>query len=143
MFISELQGDTLENVAKELECIIETGNYTICLEVCPGVDLYGEIKAQLFLEYTPYSITSSSTNIFSSTSSTTNTTTSSPSIHVLTVSHQEVAVSQENHMHCRMERKTDEQIKDFVRKLGFMDREKDERNFIKQFLHVSQVGLNN
>ena len=135
-----LQGDTLENVAKELECIIETGNYTFWLGVWPGVELYGGIKAQLFLEFKPYSITSSSTNTSSSTSSTANTTSSS-NVQIPAVSHQEGGVSQDNHAHRRMERKTGEQIEDFVRKLGFMDKEKEEGNSIKQFLHLSQVGI--
>ena len=32
-----------------------------------------------------------------------------------------------------------EQVKDFVRKLGFMDKEKEGGDKIKHFLHLSQV----
>ena len=36
-----------------------------------------------------------------------------------------------------------EQVKDFVRKLGFMDKEKEGGDKIKHFLHLSQVLLVN
>jgi len=35
---------------------------------------------------------------------------------------------------------TDEQISDFVRKLGFLDAEGNTDKMIKQFLHLNQVG---
>ena len=39
----------------------------------------------------------------------------------------------------RKECKSNGQIDDFLRKLGFMDKEKEGGDFIKQFLHLSQV----
>ena len=151
MFNSTLsQGDTLENVAKELECIIETGCYTFQLGVWPGAELSGGIKGQLFLEYEPYSSSfSTTTNTSSTTTNTSSTSTTasstsfstSRSIQVVAGPHQEGVECVDSHAQSRMERKTGEQIDDFVRKLGFMDKEKEGGNLIKQFIHLSQVGL--
>ena len=40
-----------------------------------------------------------------------------------------------------MQRWNSEQISDFVRKLGFLDTEKEAGNKIKDFLHVNEVCL--
>ena len=133
-----MQGNTLENVAMELERIIATGYYTFQLDVCKGTDHSGGDQWQLFLEYEPYTATFSTSNTFSSTITSTF---SNDDTHVVAIPQHEGELSLNgNFQHCK-ERKTSEQINDFVRKLGFMDKEKEGGDFIKDFLYFSQVSL--
>ena len=110
----------MENVAKELECIMDTGSYTFHLGVDSGVelgeDLGGGVKGQLYLEFEPFSTSSKS----------------------IGGSHNGLSGSMKGP---RRERKSREQINDFLRKLGFMDKEKEGGDLIKQFLHLSQVHV--
>ncbi len=96
---------------------METGSYTFYLGVAPGVEPgeehNGNGKGRLYLEYEPFSSVSKSLSNL-------------PGVAGL------------GKVSCR-ERKTEEQINDFLRKLGFMDKEKEGGDFIKQFLHLSQV----
>ena len=114
LFSTVLQGDTLENVAKELDCIITTGNY---LFLTPDASSSG---AELMLEYSP-----------------------SP-LHQFVppppfLSSQPSSLKDQDVVN--MQRWNSEQISDFVRKLGFLDAEKENGNRIKDFLHVNEVGV--
>ncbi len=51
--------------------------------------------------------------------------------------------SQRDEVEAQAENMNIEQVKDFVRKLGFMDKEKEGGDKIKHFLHLSQVLLVN
>ena len=101
------QGDTIVNVATELDCIIATGNY---LFLTPE----NGSEAELILEYNP------SHQFFPPSSF------QPPSL-----KDSEAVVS----MQCW----NSEQIGDFVRKLGFLDTEKEGGDEIKHFLHVNEV----
>lgn len=92
-----MKGDTLENVAQELDCIINTGNYTFHLR---------DTEGQMFLEY---------------------------KFHTSQMDSDADPI-------CR--KMNGEQIRDFVRKLGFLDKDKDEDGAqkIKHFLHHNQVS---
>ena len=104
------QGDTLENVAMELDAIITTGNYLfLTLDTSSS-------RAELMLEYIP-SHKSPPT----------------PSFPSIQLSDPELVVI--------IQRWNSEQINDFVRKLGFLDREKEGGDKIKHFLHVNEVCM--
>lgn len=102
-------------MAKELECIIKTGSFTFHLG---RVDEIGRAKGQLLLEYEP---------------------SSRPLPH--TPTHQLEGAEPAEAGKGRRERWNLEQIGDFVRKLGFLDKAKEEEggDKIKDFLHLSQV----
>ena len=85
------QGDTLENVGKELDSIITTGNY---LFLTPDTSSTG---AELMLEYRP-----------------------SP-LHQFPPLRSSQPSSLEDQDMVNMQRWNSEQISDFVRKLGFLD----------------------
>ena len=99
-----LQGDTIENVANELDCIMRTGHY---------INQYkeGEIgtKGKMLLEF---DVTTS------------------------------LQATQEDLDTPRKEKWTSQQISDFVRKLGFMDKDRDSEKgrLIIHFLHTNQVS---
>ena len=103
-----LQGDTLENVAKELDSIISTGNY---LFLTPDTSSSG---AELIIEYNP------------------------STLHQFPP-HTLLTPIQPSSSDDNMQRWNNEQINDFVRKLGFLDSEKEGGNKIKDFLHVNEV----
>lgn len=117
-----LQGDTLENVAKELECVIRTGTYTFHLG---GTD---DVDGSMLLEYEPASTAVSSPTL-------------TPQLEGAELP--SFALIESRAGSDMMSRKTWnlEQIGDFVRKLGFLDKDKEEKegNKIKHFLHLSQV----
>ena len=100
---------------------METGSYTFHLGVDPGVesgeDLGGTVKGQVYLEYEPFYTASESE----------------------TVNGSRGGQSDSAKPQLRKERKNAEQINDFLRKIGFVDKEKEGGHFIKQFLHLSQV----
>lgn len=110
MNVSFLQGDTLENVDKELDCIIETGFYTFQL----AGDESGNGKSQMFLEYIPSTTQLLSGNVQGGSE------------------YQDKDKVQKEHWSM-------EQIGDFVRKLGFIDKEKEGGDKIKNFLEINQV----
>ena len=99
---------------------METGSYTFHFGVDPGVesgeDLGGTLKGELYLEYEPFYAASESEAVDSSRGG-----------------------SVRSQPQQRKERKNAEQINDFLRKIGFVDSEKEGGDFIKQFLHLSQV----
>ena len=103
-----LQGDTLENVAKELDCIISTGNY---LFQTPDTSSRG---AELILEY-------------------------SPSQQFTPTSLSQPSNLEDPELGMNTQRWNSEQIGDFVRKLGFLDTEKEGGDKIKNFLHINEV----
>lgn len=104
------QGDTLENVANELDCIITTGKY---LFYTPDPS---NSMTELILEYNP-----------------------SPSCRSHPLSTSQHASLEDLESAVNMQRWNSEQIRDFVRKLGFLDTEKEGGNKIKHFLHVNEV----
>ena len=92
-----MQGDTLQNVAQQLDQILQTGRYTYVL--------HQESQFQMLLEYNPSS----------------------------TLSRSSAKAS-------KIEKLNTDQIDDFLRKLGFMDREKEGGEKMKNFKHLSVVG---
>ena len=111
-----LQGDTLQNVAQELECIISTGSYTFNL----GGEEVGNGKGEMLLEY-------------EAAASAPLPPTATPT---LEKSESQAMLGGSR----KKERWTGEQIGDFLRKLGFMDVDKNKGgDKIKDFLHLSQV----
>ena len=98
-------------MAKELDCIITTGNYLFQTSDTSGSG------AQLILEYSP-SLSHQSP----------------PTLSPTQPSNQE-----DSEMVVNMQHWNSEQINDFVRKLGFLDTEKEGGNKIKHFLHINEV----
>ena len=107
-FLLSFQGDTLENVAKELDCIIATGKY---LFQTPDASSRG---TELILEY-------------------------SPSQQFTPTSLSQPPNLEDPELGINMQHWNSEQIGDFVRKLGFLDTEKEGGDKIKNFLHVNEV----
>ena len=135
-----IQGDTLQNVANELEGILKSGHYIFRLtsdEMSSG--------AEIMLEYSPHSspATEPHSQPFQASLEEADTeggppTSQKPS-HRRTFSRhesrtEEIATS-------NVERWSSEQITDFVRKLGFLDTEKEGGDNIKHFLHINEVGI--
>ena len=119
---SHCQGDTLENVSKELDCIITTGFYFF--QTSNSIP-------ELTLEYSPSRSHQSSQSLPLPLSQ--------PSNHV--VLHQESQSGPEAEVNIqRSEQWNSEQIDDFVRKLGFLDTEKEDGDKIRHFLHINEVG---
>ena len=106
-----MQGDTFENVEKELDSILETGTYTFSQE---EIDELGRNKAKLYLEFEPASIQFPATQSL-----------------VQSLDPNQIGNG-------RKELWNQEQIADFVRKLGFVDKNK-KGDKIKRFLHLNQV----
>ncbi len=106
-------------MAQELDCIIRTGSFTFHF----GREALGSGKDGVFLVYEP----SSSSRLPASTHS--------PQ-QEMGEPQQELQTDLEK---VRKEKWNYEQIADFVRKLGFMDKQKGDQN-IKHFLHLSQVS---
>ena len=110
-----MQGDTFENVEKELDSVIETGRYTFYQE---EIDELGRNKAQLYLEFEPASIQFPAESTVQSLG---------PKLQVGFGS-------------SRKELWNQDQIADFVRKLGFVDKSKEEKEEkIQYFLYLNQV----
>lgn len=99
-----LQGDTLQGVASELRCVLESGFYRFHFN--SSIDY---VSGSVQLLYTPH--------LYQNTEEVME----MPSLSGMVVW-------------------TDEQISDFVRKLGFLDAEGDTEWLIRQFLHLNQVG---
>ncbi len=127
------QGDTLQNVAEELDKVLETGCYSFKLPT------NGE--AQMILEYVPSSIQTSNTfeeGVDSGTTYTVRSCTSS----FLTKQEPRLGDSEgEVSKRSIKPQWNSEQIGDFVRKLGFMDTEREGGEKIKHFRHISSVSM--
>ena len=128
--ISFSQGDTLQNVAKELECIVDTGIYIFTLTS----DASGG-KAEVMLEYVP-STDSAVPPLLNVTSMEEGGT---PRTLPRSTSYPESGTGLNAAK--RLESWSQEQINDFVRKLGFLDTQKEGGAKIKHFLHINEVCL--
>ena len=126
LYTSHFQGDTLQNVANELECIINTGQYTFTLSSGASGG-----EASMNLEYTPSARPSLPPSSMGEDGVTSRTYASE--------SFQETGVVNGTQLVSRMENWTREQINDFVRKLGFLDAQKEGGDKIKLFLHINEV----
>ena len=117
-----LQGDTLQNVAKELEKVLDIGYYTFKL-------IDGE--AQISLEFIPLA------NQITGEIADSRVSALAPDKALKFQSSQSSTVSKGKRL--KKEQWNSEQIRDFVRKLGFMDTEKGRKD-IKHFRHISAVS---
>lgn len=99
---SSLQGDTLQGVASELRCVLESGFYRF--HFSSSIDYVSGTVQLLYIPHTYQNLEE----------------VTMPSLSGMVVW-------------------TDEQISDFVRKLGFLDAEGDTEWHIRQFLHLNQV----
>ena len=123
-----MQGDTLQNVAHQLDKILETGYYSFTLSI--------DGEAQIGLVYTPSA---------NQTTSMEESTEDGPPTGGRTFVSQSSRVEQkpgdlEGGKGPKQEQWNSEQIGDFVRKLGFMDTEKEGGEKIKHFRHISAVS---
>lgn len=131
------QGDTLENVAKELHCIIKTGYYIFCTP-----DASSNVT-EIMLKYTPSASHQScpTSSLQSSQPSSLEDVEAVP-LHEQTfpdVVLQQESQNTHNTPVVNVQHWNSEQISDFVRKLGFLDTEKEGGHDIKHFLHVNEV----
>lgn len=97
-----LQGDTFENIANDLDCIVKTGKYTFTMT--SGTPSY-----TMFLHYIPSQPHTSQSHLFTS----------------------EVETEKWNI----------DQLGEFVRKLGFLDRDKGGGDQLKCFLKINEVSF--
>ncbi len=128
------QGDTLQNVAEELDKVLETGYYSFKLPT--------DGEAQMILEYVPSSIQTSNTfeeGVDSGTTYTVRSCTSS----FLTKQEPRLGDSEGevSKRSIKLQQWNSEQIGDFVRKLDFMDTEREGGEKIKHFRHISSVSM--
>ena len=124
-----VQGDTLESVAKELESISKTGIYTFHLAAVDNMGVNGD---HMLLEYHPASIQPVTPHLEMK-----NPLDKGAESPVISAEPTEVLLQK----HSRKEKWNLEQIGDFVRKLGFLDENKEEEGGvrIKHFLLLNQV----
>lgn len=115
----------MENVGKELRCILKTGEYNFDLGLNFGTEVgFDGVKCELFLNYEAYSLLHPSQS----------------SSDIKSLAAQTVGNIQQKEVYSQ--KLNSEQIKDFLRKLGFIDKEKKEEDTsIKDFLYLSQVNL--
>ena len=125
-----LQGDTLQNVAKELDKILETGYYSFELPI--------DGEARMTLEYTPFG--RQTFNMDDSVDHRATTLETSGSTLVSQID-QPLYVEESTEIETKQEQWNLEQISDFVRKLGFMSTEKEGGEKIKRFRYISDVSL--
>ena len=114
----------MENVAKELECIMETGGYVFVLGLSSAFkdDCFEGKKSQICLKYVAHS----QLHQKNSDKSSLNNNVEKPALKNIRAKHSQCL--------------NNEQINEFLRKLGFIDKEKKEGDHcIKQFLYLSQV----
>ena len=116
-----MQGDTLQNVEKELDKILETGCYSFKI-------IEGEV--QMILELIPHG---SRTSYISEESMDSET--------AFKAEPKPVELDMSNGKAPKQKQWNSEQIGDFVRKLGFMDTEKKGGEKIKHFRHISTVSV--
>ena len=131
-FPSSPQGDTLENVAKELDCIITTGKYLFLSSDT------STSRTELMLEYSPSHSHQSPPPPHLPPSQPSSL--EDPEVRVFprVISRLNSQNGPET-LGVNAERWNGEQINDFVRKLGFLDAEKEGGDTIKHFLHVNEV----
>ena len=129
------QGDTLENVAKELDCIITTGYYLF--HTTSNV-------AELMLEYSPSTFHQSTPPppLFPSSQPSTLEDPKALPLQMQTLQRE----SQSGHERemtqmVNVQHWNSEQISDFVRKLGFLDTENEGGDKVKHFLHINEVCM--
>lgn len=136
------QGDTLQNVASELDCILSSGRFVFNM-------IHDDLGqgAEILLQYSPSTLTQTAFP-------------HSPGQPASLQDSEELAASTEkvcSQVVSRLESQNDgaseaartrgsnvemwnaEQISDFVRKLGFLDTEKEGGDKIKDFLHINEV----
>ena len=126
------QGDTLQNVAMELGKVMDTGYYSFKLPT--------DGEAQMILEYIPSSIQTSNTfeeGVDGGTTVRSRASSSQISKLETQISDLERGMSKRS----KPEQWNSEQIGDFVRKLGFMDTEREGGEKIKHFRHISSVSM--
>lgn len=145
LWFSRAEEDTLEMVPAELESILSTGEYLFVFDSTPD-----GVKAQLFLEYQPPSV-----------SQAVNTTPGRPSIAEIDpnesiLSHRDSFVDEISRStpypresftsspppaassQLRLQRWNSAQIRDFEQRIGFLDSEQDLSQNIKKFLMFNQ-----
>ena len=123
-----IQGDTLQNVAKELDKVLWHGYFSFKLPI--------DGDAQMTIEFSPPSILTSSLEDASSSA-----VSQIPSSSKLSqVEPNPDNVEEGTGKGSKSEQWSSEQIGDFVRKLGFMDTEKEGGEKIKHFRHISAVS---
>lgn len=112
----------MENVAKELDCIIKTGHYNFFLGTNSSMedDCFEAKSSQIYLEYEINTGSPPQSGVNPKTSNT------------------EKQLSS-NVKSRKKQCLNDDQINDFLRKLGFIDKEKEGDHSIKNFLYLSQV----
>ena len=126
------QGDTLQNVAMELDKVMDTGYYSFKLPT--------DGEAQMTLEYIPSSIQTSNTFEEGVDGGTTVRSRSSSS-QISKLETQTSDLERGMSKRSKPEQWNSEQIGDFVRKLGFMDTEREGGEKIKHFRHISSVSM--
>ena len=102
-----LQGDTLQGVAAELNCVLDSGYYRFMFNSTTDA-----ISATAELHYIPHS-----------------------------TRYQNVGEVKEQPIAPTEYKWSEDQISDFVRKLGFLDAEGTAASQIKTFLHLNQVSV--
>ncbi len=128
LWFSRAEGDTLQNVAKELDGILQSGFYTLRLSSTSNGS-----RAELFLEYDLHSSLPFRPASYGS---------QPPSMDDMgprTIARMDSRG--DDYPSSTLEHWSSEQINDFVRKLGFLDTEKEGGDSIKTFLHINEVGL--
>ena len=118
-----MQGDTIQSVAHQLDVILDTGYYSFKLNID------GEV--QMTLEYTPSASHPSRMEEGTDGRATAQATGS------WTITSQLSGTTEKTPKHDQW---NSEQIGDFVRKLGFMDTEKEGGEKIKRFKHINSVS---
>ena len=140
-----LQGDTLQNVAKELDKVLELGYYSFKLPI--------DGDAQLILDFLPSTSQTPGTVKSDESSATTAVSQILPHSELSEVEEKVEQTSELTKIEPKFgdvearirktpkqEQWNSEQIGDFVRKLGFMDTEKEGGEKIKHFRHISAVS---
>jgi len=126
-----LQGDTLENVSKELDCIMSTGYFELIVvpkqnnkvsQITTGI--VDECNSKVLLHYQPKREHYHQQYI--SRSFVNNKLSTPPSVR--------------KNLCCTLEQWNSEQIDEFVRKLGFLEAQKVEQP-VKRFQQLNQVSM--
>lgn len=127
LWFSRAEGDTLQNVAKELDGILQSGYYTFRLSSA-------STGAELFLKYDLHSSLPLGPRPPGQGSQ-------PPSLENMGPRTLPRMDSRgDEYPSTTTELWNNEQINDFVRKLGFLDTEKEGGDSIKQFLHINEVS---
>ncbi len=129
LWFSRAEGDTLQNVAKELDGILQSGYYTFRLSSA------STSRAEIMLEYDLHSSLPPGLRQPAQGSQ-------PPSLDDMgpRSTFSRMDSRGDEYLSTTLERWNSEQINDFVRKLGFLDTEKEGGDSIKHFLHINEVG---